>query len=113
MFPLPKTIARFASRKTDSFCSTAKYLRDNLAHSHSKLKVPNHVIGTPVRVGRKMPSRARCFRHVGPKLAGLDLGKICSADSARGKKWKAALGLPPCVASQLGNYICCIIVKIR
>ena len=48
MFPLPKTIARFASRKTDSFCSTAKYLRDNLAHSHSKLKVPNHRIGTPM-----------------------------------------------------------------
>ena len=48
MFPQPKTIARFASRKTDSFCSTAKYLRDNLAHSHSKLKVPDHMIGTPV-----------------------------------------------------------------
>ena len=49
MFPLPKTIARFASRKTDSFCSTAKYLRDNLTHSHSKLKVPNHMSGTPVK----------------------------------------------------------------
>ena len=85
MLPLPKTIARFASRKTYSFCSTAKYLRDNLAHSHSKLKVPNHMIGTPVGYatdGRKFismtpidkelftPLKVANHNHLLPSISG-------------------------------------------